>query len=469
MSKSMSRRGFLRSAALLGAGVLAAACQPEVVEVEKVVKETVVVSESVEKEVTRVVEAQPAGEGMITITVLSRAGYLGDAHRMFFTKFQKDHPNVRIKEIETSYAEIPTKGEAMYRSGEFPDVSYQAVKWFPYLVHKGLFAPLDDLVEARGEEIDYEDFYPGFVNALRFEDKLYGLPEFCFPTSRCFVLLNLDLFEEAGVPVPEGPDWSLDDWRDAAIKLTNPAKNIFGMDPPNLTYYYDWDAFVDGFDTHIIDEPVGFGKRFNFLDNPKNKEAVDWYLSVMEAHAAPRRGEVVPNVNMFAAGLYATHKEGPGIPSLIKEIGERFRWGTVLMRGPVRRGTGVFANNWSISSQCKHMDEAFTLVGNYLCGKEIGPYSFETGLGLGLQGRRSEWNSDIVTNAHPAYGIMRDWLNEENESFNPFPHPYNLRYQEVYDTYENNVQPLAYLEKTWDEQAPIIQQKVQEVMDQPRG
>ncbi|MBM3190011.1 MAG: hypothetical protein FJZ90_14970, partial [Chloroflexi bacterium] len=62
--KCLTRRTLLRSALAGSAGLALAACQPVVVEkeVEKVVKETVVVKEAVEveKEVTRVVIEQVA-------------------------------------------------------------------------------------------------------------------------------------------------------------------------------------------------------------------------------------------------------------------------------------------------------------------------------------------------------------------------------------------------------------------------
>jgi ABC-type glycerol-3-phosphate transport system substrate-binding protein len=336
-------------------------------------------------------------------------------------------------------------------------------------VNKKLFLALDDLVEVHGDAIDYADYFEGFVNALRFEDKLYGLPEFSQPTSRPFVIINVDMYQAGGVPVPEGPDYDIYEWLEASIKLTKPDTGVFGCSPPNVTNFYDWDAFVDGFDTHIIDEPVGYGKRFYFLDNPKNKEAVDWYLDFVESHATPKRGETVPNVNMFAAQLYASQKDGSyAIPSLTKEIGEKFRWSMYLMKGPVRRGSGIFVNPWCISSGTKIKDVAFDIVGKYLCGKEIGIYSFQSGLGSGLQARRSEWNSEVVANAHQGYQVMRDWMNEEGDKFMPFPHPHNLRFQEVWDTYVNNCQPLAYGEASWDVQAPILQDKVQEVMDEPR-
>ncbi len=60
--EKLSRRGFLRAASMMTAGVAVVACQPqtvvvkETVEVEKIVKETVQVE--VQKEVTKVVEKE---------------------------------------------------------------------------------------------------------------------------------------------------------------------------------------------------------------------------------------------------------------------------------------------------------------------------------------------------------------------------------------------------------------------------
>jgi len=98
---TVSRRAFLRGVTVSAAGAVLAACQPKVV--EKIVKETVIV----EKESDQA--AQQAGPGAITLRVLSRSGYNGDHYRVFFTKFQKDFPHIRIEELETVYGEIPKK------------------------------------------------------------------------------------------------------------------------------------------------------------------------------------------------------------------------------------------------------------------------------------------------------------------------------------------------------------------------
>ena len=193
--KTLSRRMFLAGSAALGASLLVAACQPKATE-----KPAPGASEAqgAEKQATRPAASEPAGAAAITLRVLGRAGLQGDAHREFFKRYQSEHPDIKIEEIETTYEEIPQQTEALYRAGNSPDVSYQAIRWSPYLAYKGLFLYLEDHISANYEKYDFDDFYPAFLNACKLDDKTYGLPEFSQPTSRPFIMYNIDMFEAAG-------------------------------------------------------------------------------------------------------------------------------------------------------------------------------------------------------------------------------------------------------------------------------
>ena len=458
----MSRRHLLKG--LLGVAVVSpilAACQP------KVVKETVVVEKVVEKEVTRVVEKQaPAAKGDIVIKAMVRAGYGGDIYRLFVTNFNNANPGLRAETVDTAYGEMLKKTQAMYAAGTTPDMLTTAVKWFPYMSEQGVYMPLDDLLKPHWEEYEMDDIYPFALDAQRFEGTLYGIPEICMPCGRPLVAYNIDMFEAAGVSLPDEKEYSIFDWKEAALKLTKPDEGIYGMSPPGINSFYDWDAFVDGFGSHILTEEVGLAKKFNWLDDPKVKDAWDWYADVaIEHHGTPRRGETLEKVNMFSAGRLATSKDGIyHINGLPQEVGDKFRYGLTLMKGPVRKGSGAFSNAFCVSSQTKIPEEALK-VAVYLTSTEVGVYSAVHALGRGLQARRSQWKHKDVLAMHPIYGVVAEFMEED---LNNFPHPWNLRFQELFDTYNNQVQPLMYGEKTWDEQAPVIQAKCQEIMDLAR-
>ena len=51
----------------------------------------------------------------------------------------------------------------------------------------------------------------------------------------------------------------------------------------------------------------------------------------------------------------------------------------------------------------------------------------------------------------------------------PFPHPYNLRFQELQDKWQNTTLPLWYGEVPFEQGIKHVQQECQTIMDQPRG
>ncbi len=386
--------------------------------------------------------------------------------RLYAQKFESKYPGLRAKTVDVAYAEHLKKIQAMFAAGNCPDVIYTMVKYGPYLTEQGVHLPLNDLMDSMSAELQMDDFYPSALKALTFESKQYALPEWSSPTSRPLVVYNQTMFEAAGIPNPPMEGWNVNDWKAAAIKLSNPEKGIFGMIPPSLVNYYDWDAFVDGFGDHIIKEDVGLGKKFDFVDNAKNKEAYDWYKdAAITNHATPRRGESPEKVNMFTAGLVATTVDGlyhlPGLP---KEVGDKFKYGITLMQGPVRKGAGMFIQGFGLSSQTKHPQEAMKLA-YYQTSTEVGVWSATTGVGMGLQGRRSQWNDKAVLALHPIYGIVAKWWEDD---ISPFPQPWNLRYQELYDVYAAQTDKMFYGEATWEEQAATVQSKCDEIMKQDR-
>jgi maltose-binding protein MalE len=50
----------------------------------------------------------------------------------------------------------------------------------------------------------------------------------------------------------------------------------------------------------------------------------------------------------------------------------------------------------------------------------------------------------------------------------PFPMPNNTRFTEANTAFQAEIEQIWEGTKTWDEQAPVIQKKLQEILDQPR-
>ena len=80
--------------------------------------------------------------------------------------------------------------------------------------------PVDDL----GDDYDYADLLPTVVNGLSHDGKLYAVP---FYAESSFTFYRKDLFEQAGITMPEQPTY--DQIAEYAAKLTDKSKEQYGF------------------------------------------------------------------------------------------------------------------------------------------------------------------------------------------------------------------------------------------------
>ena len=109
--------------------------------------------------------------------------------------------------------DIATKG------GQFDIItigSYEAPIWGK----QGWLVPLDDL----GDDYDYADMIPSVKNGLSYDGKLYAVP---FYAESSFTFYRKDLFEQAGITMPEKPTY--DQIAEYAAKLTDKSKEQYGF------------------------------------------------------------------------------------------------------------------------------------------------------------------------------------------------------------------------------------------------
>ena len=105
------------------------------------------------------------------------------------------------------------------RGGRF-DVLTLGTYEAPIWAERGWLVPLDDLPGG----YDVDDILPPIREALSFEDILYGAP---FYGESSFTMYRTDLFEQAGLEMPEKPTW--DFIGDAARKLVDRSRGVHGI------------------------------------------------------------------------------------------------------------------------------------------------------------------------------------------------------------------------------------------------
>ncbi len=233
MSKFYSRRSFLRLAALGAAGVVAAACQPKVV--EKIVVQTQVVEKQVEKVVEKPVEkvvekvvketvvvketAKPAGPTEKLVRVLLSSWAVGEIpFDAAAREFTDSHPGIRVQ-VQTTFEGWDTKVIAQINDGTLEWSAAGILT--PFLDMKRwtatkMIQPMDDYISAskeKGADKILTDMIPAVKADASFEGKVY-----CIPYSFENITYNWRVDYAKAVGVTEAPaTW--DDWLKVAIEL----------------------------------------------------------------------------------------------------------------------------------------------------------------------------------------------------------------------------------------------------------
>jgi ABC-type glycerol-3-phosphate transport system substrate-binding protein len=209
------------------AGLALAACQPKIVEVEKIVKETVVVevekekvvkeAVEVQKEVTRVVEKvvekEAAAKPIVTLRIHTNQGdqwygWMNEAYERNVAGWRSENPQIELKfePVAGWTADYFPKIFTHVAAGTLGDIV-----WYPprhrnnisWGTEYNIVRDLMPMVEASG--YDLGELYPGVVDAASWEGKFYWMPITSEPS--CPVIAyNLDMATKFGLPQPQN-DW----------------------------------------------------------------------------------------------------------------------------------------------------------------------------------------------------------------------------------------------------------------------
>jgi multiple sugar transport system substrate-binding protein len=111
-------------------------------------------------------------------------------------------------------------------SGTYPDIAYMYGSWGGNLATSPAIADLTSIVAQ--PDVNWEDFWPAARETATVDGKVIGFPAIIDNLS---VVYNKKVFDDAGVDYPS-PDWTWDEFRQTAAELTDPSKNIYGVNYP---------------------------------------------------------------------------------------------------------------------------------------------------------------------------------------------------------------------------------------------
>lgn len=364
------------------------------------------------------------------------------------------------------YNEIVKKTEVGFASGTLQDINYGHNKWYKFNAYRGIYMSVDELIDSSPPE-DFEDFFAYGIEGLRWEGALYCLPDIIKPGPVSTLYWNKTLLDEAGVDVPT-EEWTMIDVEQAARAVADQENGIFGFDCPFDSDLHRLACITRAFGEPTLDDKSGWpvdeeGRLFRLLE-PTVSDTMQWIIAMINDRVMPRGADDIDG-GLFTAGKLAFEIQHIGLPVNYKEtIGDRFEYGFMMQpAGPEgRRGTCNEGNQWMINSKTENVDASWEML-KRLTNKDTNIWGSTNT--VKIPARRSAYLDEGVNEVVPLYAqavpIMDEWLE-------PFPMVWNLRYNEVFQIYQQEIAFIVEGEKTWEEYSNTIYEKVQEIIDEDR-
>src|SRR5690242_19384821 len=142
--------------------------------------------------------------------------------------FNASHPHIVVQASTggTSTGDLLPKVTTALAAGTAPDVAYIYGSYAANIAQSGKTVNLKNIIHTPG--YNWNDFYPASQQIVSPGGKVIGFPALIDNLS---VLYTKKLFPPADVPVPS-PNWTWDQFRAIAKRMTNPAKHIYGVNYP---------------------------------------------------------------------------------------------------------------------------------------------------------------------------------------------------------------------------------------------
>lgn len=233
--------------------------------------------------------------------------------------FEAENPDVDVAlspvaEQDDLLAKLTTQ----FASGRPPDVFLVNYRNYGQFASSGLLAPVQPFLD-ESSAIDEDDFAAAALDAFRFDgEELTCMPQ---NVSSLVTYYNVDLFEQAGVPLPR-PGWTWDDFLSAAQALTGGENYGVGTEVSLIRVA----PFVWSAGGEVVDDPRS--PTVLTLDSGPAREGLDFFLDLQTVHhVAPsdRDEQAQDSEARFLSGTLGMYLNSrKSVPSL-REIDD-FTW-----------------------------------------------------------------------------------------------------------------------------------------------
>jgi len=281
-------------------------------------------------------------EGPVTITYTNFISNDGNEDNLqkIVDAFEKANPDITVDVTTMPYADYGTALQTDLAAGTESDVFDIEYANYAQYQANGVLAPIT---------VANPDAYKkSLLDAYATDGTQYALPS---SFSDVVLYYNKDLFDAAGVDYPTA-DWTWEDEKAAAEKLTDKSQGIWGDHQP-VSFYEFYKVLAQNGGQFLSDD--GTKVAFN---TPAGIEAAHWLVD--------KSGTVMPTIeqgqgtadfdtNLFKDGKLAMMHTGIWVFGAVADVPN---WDIAVEPGNTTQASAVFSNALGVSANSKHPEAA---------------------------------------------------------------------------------------------------------------
>jgi len=295
-----------------------------------------------------------AAETKLTIATVNN----GDMIRMqkLTDDFKAKNPDVTVEWVtmEENVLRQKVTTDIATKGGQY-DIMTIGTYEVPIWAKQNWLVPLEKL----GADYDVDDLLPAIRSGLSKDGKLYAAP---FYGESSMVMYRKDLFDKAGLKMPDAPTW--DFIGDAARKITDKSAEVYGICLRGKAGWGENMAFLsataNSFGARWFDE-----KWQPQFDQPEWKDALTFYINLMKDAGPPGASSNGFNENL---ALFQSGKCGMWIDATVaasfvsnpkeSKVADKVGFALAPDKGLGKRGNWLWAWSLAIPAGSKKQDAA---------------------------------------------------------------------------------------------------------------
>lgn len=270
----------------------------------------------------------------------------------------KDFNNLKtgitVEYRQIQFDDVVSEAMRAYSTGQAPDIIAVDNPEHALFSSRGAFLDLTDMI-AQSSVVKPENYYPGPLKSVMWKDRYFGIPK---ATNTIALYYNKDMFRAKGLD-PDKPPQTWDELVETARKLTDPAKNVYGIT-------FSAKANEEGTFQFLPWAQMG-GGGYDKINAPGAVKALEIWKTIIDEKLASRdtlTRSQWDSTGTFNSGNAAMAISGPWeLDRMVKEA--KFDWGVALLPLPepgAKRSSAMGDFNWAIFANTKHPKEAFKVL-----------------------------------------------------------------------------------------------------------